>query len=88
MPISETMPPDGYQPVTVSQVDIEVGVVPPIPVHVNVRGSLPDICSQVEHPEIRQEGSVQDTLPFRFREVLFHLTVYLIWHSIFADSGY
>jgi hypothetical protein len=79
-PIVETMPPAGYQSVIVSQVDVEVGVGSPIPVHVNVGGSLPDICSQVEHTEIRQdgknftitlsatprqEGCLQDTLPFR-----------------------
>ena len=79
-PVVETMPPAGYQQVEVDQVKVEVGVGSPIPVHVHVSGSLPDICSQVEHSEIRQDGSnfiitlsatplqegcLQDALPFR-----------------------
>jgi hypothetical protein len=79
-PVVETVPQAGYQPVTVNQVEVEVGVGSPIPVHVHVSGNLPDICSQVEHTEIRQDGTnfiitlsatplqedcVQDTLPFR-----------------------
>jgi hypothetical protein len=74
------MQPSGYQPVTVDQVEVEVGIGAPIPVHVHVSGNLPDICSQVEHTEIRQdgtnfiitlsatplqEGCLQGTLPFR-----------------------
>jgi hypothetical protein len=69
-----------YQSITVDDVEVEVGVGSPIPVHVIVSGNLPDICSQVEHTEIRQDGSsfmitlsatpaeegcVQDTLPFK-----------------------
>lgn len=69
-----------YQPITVEDVQVDVGVGSPIPVHVIVSGSLPDVCSQVEHTEIRQDGSsfvitlsatpaeqgcVQDTLPFK-----------------------
>lgn len=49
--------PTGYQPVTVDQVEVEVGVGSPIPVFVIVRGTLPDPCSQVEHTEIKQDGS-------------------------------
>ena len=70
----------GYQPVTVDHVEVEVGVGSPIPVHVIVSGSLPDICSQIEHTAILQDGSnfnitlsatpaqegcLQDTLPFK-----------------------
>lgn len=47
----------GYQPITVDQVEVEVGVGLPIPVHVIVSGNLPDPCSQVEHTEIKQDGS-------------------------------
>lgn len=46
-----------YQPVTVDQVEVEVGVGSPIPVRVIVYGNLPDPCSQVEHTEIKQDGS-------------------------------
>ena len=49
--------PTGYQPVTVDHVEVEVGVGSPIPVHVIVSGNLPDPCSQVEHTEIKQDGS-------------------------------
>lgn len=47
----------GYQPITVDQVEVDVGVGSPIPVHVIVSGNLPDPCSQVEHTEIKQDGS-------------------------------
>jgi hypothetical protein len=47
----------GYQPIIVDQVEVEVGVGSPIPVHVIVSGNLPDPCSQVEHTEIIQDGS-------------------------------
>lgn len=58
MPVESYDPasPD-YQPVTVDQVEVEVGVGSPIPVHVIVSGRLPDPCSQVEHTEIKQDGS-------------------------------
>jgi hypothetical protein len=49
--------PAGYQPITVDQVEVEVGVGSPIPVHVIVSGSMPDPCSQVEYTEIKQDGS-------------------------------
>jgi len=45
------------QHITVDQVEVEVGVGSPIPVHVIVSGSLPDPCSQVEYTEIIQDGS-------------------------------
>ena len=47
----------GYQPITVDQVEVEVGVGSPIPVHVIISGWMPDPCSQVEHTEIKQDGS-------------------------------
>lgn len=46
-----------YQPITIDQVEVEVGVGSPIPVHVIVSGFMPDPCSQVEHTEIKQDGS-------------------------------
>jgi len=49
--------PTGYQPITVEQVEVEVGVGSPIPVYVIVSGWMPDPCSQVEHTEIKQDGS-------------------------------
>lgn len=77
-PINEAA---GYSAVIVEDVQVEVGVGSPIPVHVNVSGRLPDTCSQIEYSEIRQDGSnfsitlstvvstggdcVQDPLPFR-----------------------
>ena len=39
------------------QIEVEVGVGSPIPVHVIVSGWIPDPCSQVEHTEIKQDGS-------------------------------
>lgn len=58
MPVEsyDSASPD-YQPVTVDQVEVDVGVGSPIPVHVIVSGRLPDPCSQVEHTEIKQDGS-------------------------------
>jgi hypothetical protein len=44
----------GYQPITVDQVQVEVGVGSPIPVHVIVSGNLPDPCSQVEFVQVLQ----------------------------------
>jgi len=46
-----------YQPITIDQVEVEVGVGSPIPVFVHISGNLPDPCSQIEHTEIRQDGS-------------------------------
>ena len=46
-----------YQPITIDQVEVEVGVGSPIPVFVYVSGFMPDPCSQVEHTEIKQDGS-------------------------------
>ncbi len=48
---------NGYQPISVDEVEVLVGVGSPIPVHVIVSGSLPDPCSQVEYTEIIQDGS-------------------------------
>ena len=47
----------GYQPITVDQVEVEVGVGSPIPVYVIISGWMPDPCSQVEHTEVKQDGS-------------------------------
>ncbi len=71
----------GYQPISIDDVNVEVGVGSPIPVQVIVNGSLPDSCAQVELMQQKQDGShftitlstipstaegcVQDTLPFR-----------------------
>jgi len=46
-----------YQPITVDQLEVEVGVGSPIPVFVQISGFMPDPCSQVEHTEIKQDGS-------------------------------
>jgi len=46
-----------YQPITIEKVEVEVGVGSPIPVHVIVSGFMPDPCSQVEHTEVKQDGS-------------------------------
>lgn len=46
-----------YQTITVDNVEVEVGVGSPIPVFVHVSGWMPDPCSQVEHTEIKQDGS-------------------------------
>jgi hypothetical protein len=80
-PVVESIPATGYQPVDVGQVEVEVGVGSPIPVHLNVSGNLPDSCAQIKFTEIRQEGTnfmitlstvpsdadgcIQDSLPFR-----------------------
>lgn len=79
-PVIETMPLAGYQAIKVDQVEVEVGVGSPVPIHIHVSGNVPDICSQVEYSEIRQDGTnfiitlsatplqkgcLQDTLPFR-----------------------
>ena len=57
-PVEEVVTFDSnYQPITVEQVEVEVGVGSPIPVHVIVVGWMPDPCSQVEHTEIKQDGS-------------------------------
>ncbi|HET6823915.1 MAG TPA: hypothetical protein VFH34_14795 [Anaerolineales bacterium] len=47
---------EGYQALQIADVHVEVGTGSPIPVHVNVSGSLPDTCAQVEYSEIRQDG--------------------------------
>lgn len=80
-PVVESIPVTAYQPVDVDQVEAEVGVGSPIPVHVVVSGNLPDTCAQLEYTEIKQDGStflvtlstvpfnddgcIQDNLPFR-----------------------
>jgi hypothetical protein len=80
-PEVETLPATGYQPAQVDQVQVDVGVGSPIPVHVTVTGNLPDTCAQIELVQQKQvgssfeiristipstaEGCLQDTLPFR-----------------------
>ena len=75
------LPATRYQPVDVYQVQVEVGVGSPIPVHVIVTGNLPDTCAQIELVQQKQvdsnfeitvstvpsnaEGCIPDTLPFR-----------------------
>ncbi len=54
---SEDTPSTGYQSVTVDDLNVEVGVGSPIPVFVHINGNLPDPCSQVEHTEIKQDGT-------------------------------
>lgn len=70
----------GYQLVVIDHVEVEIGVGSPIPVHVNLSGSLPDTCAQVESTDIKQDGTnfvitlstigstaqncVRDALPF------------------------
>lgn len=54
---SYDLPSTDYQPITIDQVEVEVGGSSPIPVHVIVSGWMPDPCSQVEHTEIKQDGS-------------------------------
>ena len=72
-----------YQPVAVDQVEVEVGVGSPIPVHAVISGNLPDSCAQIEFVQLLQdemnfhitlssipsdaEDCIQDTLPFRIR---------------------
>jgi hypothetical protein len=71
----------GYEALQIDEVRVEVGVGSPIPVHVNVSGSLPDTCAQLEYSEIKLDGSnfiiqlstlpgsgddcIKDALPFR-----------------------
>lgn len=70
-----------YQLVRVVDMTVEVGVGSPVPVHVNIGADLPDLCSQVEYVEQKQDGSnfiiklytipstdescLRDTVPFR-----------------------
>lgn len=56
-PEIEPAPVTGYQPVDVDQVEAEVGVGSPIPVHVMVSGNLPDTCAQIELVQIQQVES-------------------------------
>ena len=78
--ISQTF---GYQPVSVVDVYVEVGVGSPIPVFVDIGADLPNICAQVEFVEIVQDGDTfkirvgsipstkqdcqSDTIPFRMK---------------------
>ena len=57
-PITEyTSPQTGYQPVQIDSAQVEVGVGSPIPVHLNLDGSLPDSCGQIEYIQLQQDGS-------------------------------
>ncbi len=80
-PASVNQPTNGYEPVKIDSVEVEVGMGSPIPVFVNISGNLPDTCAQVEYVRTVQDGStfllevgtlpsdaegcVQDPLPFR-----------------------
>lgn len=71
----------GYQPVTVDDVKVEVGVGSPIPVHAIVSASLPNACAQLGEVRVHRDGTTfvvrlvayvpaqmdcnPDTLPFR-----------------------
>jgi hypothetical protein len=46
-PGGETPRADDLRPIPVEDVQVEVGVGSPIPVHVNVAGSWPDLCAQL-----------------------------------------
>ena len=50
-------PSASYQHIRMDQVEVEVEIGSPIPVHVLVSGWMPDPCSQVEYTEIKQDGS-------------------------------
>ena len=72
---------DSLVPVEVVQVEVEVGVGSPIPVHAIVYGNLPNPCAQLASVEMRQERNEfilelgaslpsdadcrEDTIPFR-----------------------
>lgn len=69
-PIEEyDSPSASYQPITVDQVQVEVGVGSPIPVHVIVSGNLPDPCSQVESVQVLQDKSNFDITLFATPDV-------------------
>jgi len=55
--IEENLTSSGYQNVTIDHVETQIGIGSPIPVFVLISGQLPDPCSQVEHTEIKQDGS-------------------------------
>ena len=55
-PVVETMPRAGYQPVTVDQVEVEVGVGSPIPVEIVASGTWPDLCAQVAEVQSEVHG--------------------------------
>lgn len=55
-PIVETMPEAGYQPVTVDQVQVEVGVGSPIPVEIVASGTWPDLCAQIAEVQSEVHG--------------------------------
>jgi hypothetical protein len=82
--VTETVPlasNQGYQPVDIDGVEVQVGEGSPIPVHVIASGNLPDTCAQIELVQLQQdgttfrislstvpstaEGCIQDTLPFK-----------------------
>lgn len=75
----------GYQLVQVNEgdVNVEIGVGSPIPVHVDIGAQLPDVCGQVEYVTQKQDGTkfiielftipsteascLRDTVPFRMK---------------------
>jgi hypothetical protein len=55
-PVVETIPPAGYQPVTVDRVEVEVGVGSPIPVEIVASGTWPDLCAQIAEVQSEVNG--------------------------------
>ena len=53
-PAVETIPPAGYQAITVDKV--EVGVGSPIPVEVVASGTWPDLCAQIAEVQSEVDG--------------------------------
>lgn len=66
---TQDSPSAGYQPITVEQVEVEIGVGSPIPVHVIVSGNLPDPCSQVEFIQVLQDKTNFDITLFATSDV-------------------
>jgi hypothetical protein len=56
-PMIDTIATSDYQAVQVNQLDIDMGMGSPDPIQIIVRGTLPDICAQVEYTELKQDGT-------------------------------
>ena len=54
-PVVETIPPAGYQAITVDKVEVEVGV-SSIPVEVVASGTWPDLCAQIGEVQSEVNG--------------------------------
>jgi hypothetical protein len=55
-PVIETIPPAGYQAITVDKVEVEVGMGSPIPVEVVASGTWPDLCAQIAEVQSEVNG--------------------------------